>query len=383
MSKLTKGFSFGGVYRFYGIHRNLEEPYTVLTDNQFANTPPRVFGAGDVYRDPPILLMTASVRPGGGASISMDYALYSQFTNSTGNVPFNLNLGVSLYGTVPVRGAKLGFQLGGINWTDVSDMTFSSFAGYDRFSLFERWAWEGIGQASDRASNFLATDRISREERWARQAMKGAIIDLYELPFDISTRVLYGKSPVSSSIEDNINRFTLGGRVRKGLGDLGYVGVNSMNYVEALDSIGLSQSVIGLHTVSANIYKGPYTIKAEGGIGESYLTGLDESLRTTGVGMRLNFGIDSTLFGIPIEVEVFHLDPEFVNFYGNFLSVGTQFLSNANVQNAGSGAANNFVGSITDVGQVLNNREGYSINAWFKRNKSSVNIGLMNSWEIE
>lgn len=384
VSKLAKGFSLNGYYRFYAIHRNLEEGWPVLSDNQFANTPPYVFGAGDVYRDPPIMLMTASVRPGGGASISMDYALYSNFTNSNGNVPYNLNLGISLYGTVPVRGAKVGFQLGGINWTEVSGMTFSSWPGYDRFSLFERWAWEGIGQASERAANFIATDRISREERWARQAMKGAIIDLYELPAQFSGRLLYGKSPVSASLEDNINRYTIGGRVRKGLGNGNFVGVNTMNYVQAMDSIGLSQAVIGLHTINVNYAKDFWSIRAEGGIGESYTSGLDETQRQSGEGLRLNFAVDSTLFGIPMEFEYFRLSPEFTNFFGNFLSVNTQFMNAQSLQNVGGGGgAANFVGSITDVGQVLNNRQGYTLNAWFKRKNMSLNVGLMNSREME
>ena len=224
VQKLTKGFSLNGYYRFYGLNRNLETPFIVLPDNQFASTPPFVFSAGDVYRDPPIMLLTTSIRPGGGASIGMDWAMYSNFTGSNGQVPYNLNLGISLYGNIPTPIAKVGFQLGGINWTDVSDMVFSSFDGYERFSLFERWAWEGIGQASDRAENFINTGRINREERWARQAFKGILLDFTELPHGLSTRFLYGKTPVTASLLDNTPRFTTGGRVRKNFGK-NYVGV--------------------------------------------------------------------------------------------------------------------------------------------------------------
>ncbi|MDG1260274.1 MAG: hypothetical protein P8H59_06555 [Flavobacteriales bacterium] len=381
LNKLTEGFSLGGYYRFYGLNRNLVEPFRVLSDNQFANTPPFVFGVGDVYRDPPIFLMTASVRPGGGASISMDYALYSNFTNSNGSVPSNLNLGISLYGTVPMEFGKLGFQLGGINWTDVSGMTFSSFAGYDRFSLFERWAWEGIGQSSDRASLFLETGRINREERWARQAFKGILVDLYELPWGLSTRVLYGKTPATISLDDNVPRFTVGGRLRKNVGS-NHVGFNSMNYVQYEDSTAQTRSGIGLHTADVQWSFDKFQITAEGGIAERYSP---DGTRETGEGVRVNIMLDSSLTKLPIEVGFFRLSPQFINYYGNFLSLNTQFLSDAASQSVagGGGGATNFVGSITDVGQILNNRQGFTLNTWWKKKNTSINVGSMISQEME
>lgn len=380
LNQITKGFSIGGYYRFYALNRNLVDPFPVLSDNQFANTPPFVFGVGDVYRDPPIFLMTASVRPGGGASISMDYALYSNFTNSNGSVPYNLNLGISLYGTVPLEFGKLGFQLGGINWTEVSDMTFSSFAGYERFSLFERWAWEGIGQASDRASNFLDNGRINREARWANQAFKGILVDLYELPYGISTRVLYGKTPATLSLDDNVPRFTAGGRVRKNVGS-NHIGFNTMNYVQYNDSTAQTRSGIGIHTVDVKWGLEKFSLAAEGGIAERYAT---DGVKETGEGVRVSLRLDSSLTRIPIEISAFRLSPQFINYYGNFLSGNTQFLDGStNPTINGGGGATNFAGSITDVGQVLNNRQGFTLNAWWKRKNTSVNIGSMISTEIE
>ena len=380
VQKLTKGFSLNGYYRFYGLNRNLETPFIVLPDNQFASTPPFVFSAGDVYRDPPIMLLTTSIRPGGGASIGMDWAMYSNFTGSNGQVPYNLNLGISLYGNIPTPIAKVGFQLGGINWTDVSDMVFSSFDGYERFSLFERWAWEGIGQASDRAENFINTGRINREERWARQAFKGILLDFTELPHGLSTRFLYGKTPVTASLLDNTPRFTTGGRVRKNFGK-NYVGVNTMNYIEYSDSTGRERSGIGLHTVNFMYKSNKFRLKGEVGIGERYSP---DGQKETGEGIRLNLALDSSVVGFPIEVEYFRLAPEFVNYYGNFLSTNTAFLGTVANQNVGGGGgATNFAGSLTDVGQILNNRQGYTVNSWFQWKNTRFNFGLMNSSELE
>lgn len=374
------GFSLGGYYRFYGFNRNLEEGYRVLPDNQFANTPPYVFGLGDVYRDPPILLMTAGIRPGGGAAINMDYALYSNAVGIPGQVPSNLNLGISLYGTVPTSFARLGFQIGGINWTDVSGMVFSSFVGYNRFSLFERWAWEGNAQGANRAQNYMQYGDISRESRWAMQAFKGVLFDLDELPYGINARFLYGKTPTTAVLGAESPNFTAGGRINKTF-TKGMVGVNSMNYVVYLDSIASERGGISINTISASYENEKIAFNAEGGVGQLYSTVQNEGW---GEGIRLNLRFKELIPKVPFEFEVFRLSPQFVNYYGNFLSFNTQILGDGQLQNvSGGGGASNFVGSITDVGQILNNRQGGSINMWFNLKNTTINFGNMVSQEME
>jgi hypothetical protein len=70
------------------------------------------------------------------------------------------------------------------------------------------------------------------------------------------------------------------------------------------------------------------------------------------------------------------VSPEFINYYGNFLSGNTNIVSSAAVNQSGStlggsGGISNFAGSITDVGQVSSNRKGFSINAWFDLTKTN------------
>ena len=373
------GFSLNGYYRFFGLHRNLESPFVVLPNNVFANTPPVVFGAGDVYRDPPICLMTASVRPGGGASINMDYAMYSNFTGNSGNVPYNLNLGVSLYGSVPTKFANVGFQLGGINWVDVSDMLFSSFVGYNRFSLYERWPWEDVGQAADRAEFFLQNGDIAREDRWARQAFKGALFDFTELPGGLSARVMVGTTPATGNFGSILPGYTTGGRLRKTFNEH-TVSFNTMNYILTNDSITDEKSGLQLHTVSGDFKWGDWNLRGEIGAAESYTY---ESKGDWGEAIRLNVRRNKILPWLDAEIELFRLAPEFVNFYGNFLSAG-QRLTPVAIDQSGSGLAGaTFAGSVTDVGQIVNNREGFSLNLFTKHKSTAISFGTMISRELE
>lgn len=373
------GFSLNGYYRFFGLGRNLESPFMVLPNNVFANTPPVVFAAGDVYRDPPICLLTASVRPGGGASISMDYAMYSNFTGQPGNVPYNLNLGISLYGSVPTKFANVGFQLGGINWVDVSDMLFSSFVGYNRFSLYERWPWEDVGQAGKRAQFFLENGDIAREDRWARQAFKGALFDFTELPGGLSARVMVGTTPATSNFGSIIPGYTTGGRLRKTF-DKHTVSFNTMNYILDNDSITDERSGLQLHTVSGDFNWENWQLRTEIGAAESYSR---EIKGKWGEAIRVNLRRNKILPWLDAEVEIFRLAPEFVNFYGNFLSAG-QRLTPVAIDQSGSGLAGaTFAGSVTDVGQIVNNREGFSLNLFTKHKTTAISFGAMISRELK
>lgn len=71
--------------------------------------------------------------------------------------------------------------MGGINWVDVSGMVFSSFIGYQRYSIYERWPWEGNAISFDRASNYYEFGNISRDMRFGMQPFKGLLIDGAEL----------------------------------------------------------------------------------------------------------------------------------------------------------------------------------------------------------
>jgi hypothetical protein len=381
LDRIMERISLSGYYRFYGLLRTLENSFPVIPSNEFASTPPFIIGAGDSYRDPPLILMSILGSPGGGANIGMDLAMYHNFTSNVGQGGINLNLGTSLYGSISTGLGRFGMQVGGINWTELSDFTFGSFVGYERSSTFERNPWEGIAGASNRAEFFFDKGTIQRDARWAKQAFKGIIFDGYELPGRFSFRAMYGKTPATASLGSQVPRFSTGGQIKKMLGKDGYLAINSMNYVSNLDSISDIRSGLQIHTLSGSGNIGELLIRGEAGMGTTFMTDVDKDW---GEAIKLSFKSSSKLTRFPIELEFYRISPKFVNYYASFLSFNTQVPGvDGQIQGISSGGTSSFAGSITSVGQLTNNRQGVNLNAWFDFGSLKANIGLGVGQEIE
>ncbi len=379
-----KKLNVGGYYRFFGINRNLEQPFVVIPGNPYASAPAYILGTGDVYRDPPMMLLNLSVQPTSKTFIGMDYALYHNFSGNPGTSPINLNLGINLTGSIQTDVGKFTAHMGGINWVELSGMVFSSFIGYQRFSIYERWPWEGNAVSYDRASNYYSYGSISRDMRFGMQPFKGLLVDGEELPGNVSFRFLYGTTPAQAFITSNIPSYVLGGKIKKKFKNQS-IGINTMDYRLFVDSTAKEQAGIQLFTFSYDLnYKG-FVVSAEMGRGQLYSQVQKEGWGNAG---RILLRTPAKVTKIPIELEAFYLSPQFINYYGNFLSFNTNIVSTAALnQNGatlgGSGGISNFAGSITDVGQVSNNRKGFSVNAWFDLTKSTkLNVGNMSSMEV-
>jgi hypothetical protein len=380
-----KKLNVNGYYRFFGINRDLEQSFVVIPGNQYANAPAYILGTGDVYRDPPLMLLNLSVQPTSKTFIGMDYALYHNFTGNIGNSPINLNLGINLTGSIQTSSGKFTAHMGGINWTDMSGMVFSSFVGYQRFSIYERYPWENNSVSYDRASNYFEYGNISRDMRFGMQAFKGMMIDGNELPYNFSFRFLYGVTPVQSIIGSKIPAYTMGLRIRKQMKNQS-IGFNMMNYTSFLDSIAKEEAGIQLQTISYDANWKGFELSTEFGRGQLYSTVQNEGW---GNAIRLKIKTPAKITKIPFDIEGFYMSPQFVNYYGNFLSSNTAFLSTASVNQTGSsaggsGGISNFAGSITDVGMISNNRKGFSFNFWLDLTKTTkLNVGNMVSSEIK
>jgi len=380
-----KKINVSGYYRFFGINRNLQQPFVVIPGNPYASAPAYILGTGDVYRDPPLMLLNLSVQPTSKTFIGMDYALYHNFSGTPGTSSVNLNLGINLTGSVQTDIGKFTAHMGGINWVDVSGMVFSSFIGYQRYSIYERWPWEGNAITYDRASNYYEYGNISRDMRFGMQPFKGLLVDGAELPGNVSFRFLYGTTPAQAFTTNGIPSYTMGGRVRKKYENHTF-GFNGMDYKLFVDSLGKEQAGIQLYTFSYDFEHKDWVIAAEFGRGQLYS---QVQQKGWGEAARISIKTPAKATFFPIEVEAFYLSPTFINYYGNFLSANTNIVSAGSLnQNGstlgGSGGISNFAGSITDVGQVSNNRKGLSLNAWFNLSKTTkLNIGNMSSMEVE
>lgn len=380
VSEPQERITVGGYLRFFGYHRNMVNPFRVIPSNPYANTPPYVLGVGDVYRDPPLMLLNIGARPGAGTYIGMDFALPNFFTgNLDQQAPINLNLGINLIGSFRTELGRFAVQAGGINWTTLSPLTFGAPEIF-RFSLFERSPWDGNVTSLERAEGMFENGQVEVDERFGRQAFKGFLFDGTDLPAGLQFRVLYGKSPVNANLSRSAPNFTTGGYLRKTFAE-GFVGYNTIHYVNYFDSLAERRTSIDLHTASGEWRHDGWVLKAEGGVGRIAREGEGDF----GEGLRVKLESPARVTGVPISVEVFRLNADFTNFFGSFLAFNATLEGQTQAAPAGvaTGTAASFAGSVTDVGQIANNTQGVALNTRFGVGDFRMNVGIQASQELE
>ena len=380
VNRVLDRISVTGYMRFQGYHRTMPEPFVVIPTNQFANTPPYVFGVGDVYRDPPLLLMNVSARPTSKTYIGMDFALPNFFTGDLENPrAINLNLGMNLIGSFRTNVGRFAVQAGGINWTTLSPLTFGAPELF-RFSMFERSPWDANNLSTDRIGVLHETGEIDLNNRFGQQAFKGFWFDGSDLPGNLAFRILYGKTPINGDLTRDIPNYTAGGYLRKYFGS-NFIGYNTINYVNYVDSIAETRSGVSMHTVHAIWDIEGWKIHAEGGIGRLSLN----SEGDWGEGFKVKLTTPKKVTFIPIDVEFFRFNQNFTNFFGAFQAFNATLATSdqTNPSGVAVGTAASFAGSINDVGQYANNQQGFSVNGRFKVGSFSGNVGLQASQELE
>ena len=80
-----RNLNFSGYYRFYGFHRYMSQPYSVLEPK------PQTISVGDGYREP-LMLLTITGTPVSGATFGTDLFLYAPYLGSTAGNTISLNL---------------------------------------------------------------------------------------------------------------------------------------------------------------------------------------------------------------------------------------------------------------------------------------------------
>lgn len=382
VERLMERVTVGGYFRFFGFNRNMSTPFRVIPSNPFANTPPYVIGVGDVYRDPPLMLLNIGARPTSKTYIGMDFAMPNFFTGDLVNrPPINLNLGINLIGSFRTDHGRFGIQAGGINWANISTLTFGAPEIF-RFSLFERSPWDGNANSQERIGYLFENGQVEVDERFGQQPFKGLWLDGSELPGNMAFRLLWGKTPVNANLEVDLPSYTLGSYVRKYFKN-NYISYNTINYVNYTDSLATEFAGINLHTISADFRFDGWRFRGEVGAGRL----VENGEGPWGEAIKLKIESPAKVTGIPLAFEVFRIAPEFTNFFGGFLAFNAT-LASSNDQAAPAGVATgtaaSFAGSITDVGQLANNTQGFNFNGRFPIGKSfKINFGLQAAQELE
>jgi hypothetical protein len=396
--------SVNGFYRFFGTYTRQHIPYqlTVPADTVF----PRNFFIGDDAQLPNLLINVGG-QFANQSSWGFDLRMF-QFLNGSigssygtqipdslrpsiqyplGTVPLGGNLGtmlgMNLYGNFNTKFGQWATRIGGIQWVNISDLTVASFRGYNRFMLFERNPWDPMGKdAVARYQQYFEQGSIDQDQRWGNRAFQGAVIEGKDLPGGLYFLGLAGKSEVNGGFVA-VPNYSFGGKLVKEFKDQSQWAVNTFNVVNYTDSLAVESFGLNMLTTEFVIRKNGHQVKGEMGGGKYFSP---RHGRGWGEALQLKY-TTPTRSGLPtFEIHVFRISPKVVNNSAIFWNTATREYT-VNEIPAGSVGSSSlllpFGSSMTRVGQITNNRQGFNLNLQVDRKKLKLNGGVGFSSEIE
>jgi hypothetical protein len=383
-----EAFNISGNYRFYAQHRYFTDPYAIAV----ANGDPvylqrRSILVGDASQLPELTL-NISGNPTAGTSFGTDLVVWNQ-NNGAFDYYRNLQLGINLYGNFTTPIGNVGVKAGGIHWHTMTPFTMRSFAGYNRYSVFERNPWDPQFKDIDkRYQDYHEKGAITQDERWGSQAFQGFMLDLTELPLGLSVNMIYGKTQNAGSAfadlsndpndstsdafirfyQNTIPNTVLGGRLIKTF-KKHTISLNTFNRRSYSDAAALDPINNEIHTSEFLFDFDKIAFSGEVGVGR-----YQDVYQDLGYGgmasLKINF--NKTLTKIPFEIHAFHISPNVVNNNAEFVNTSVVEATSAAAGGTTLVGANGVLqqsgSAMLGIGQMANNRQGINLN-------TDINIG--------
>lgn len=399
-------FKVGGFYRFFGTYTAHKQSYLLTEAGMDTAMQKSVFIGDDSQL--PNLTLNFSGRPSEKASWGFDlYAfqfldgninttyglgqvspsnrpsIYAPLNGTRFATNLNLLLGINMYGDFQTDFASVSVKTGGIHWVSISDLTLKAFTGYNRFTLFERNPWDPVtGTVESRYHSFHSLGNINQDTRWGEKAFTGTIVELGQLPGDLSAKLLYGKTELNGGFL-TIPNLSFGGQVKAPLRS-GFTAFNTFNnqtYTDSLNEEGIGFN-IATWEISTPIIKG-LEVHSEIGMGRYFSP---EYENQWGEAINVKFNVTEQLIKVPIELHLFRVSPRVINNNAIFWNSAIVETRNNTIPagSVGSSAALfPFASSLTAIGQFTNNRQGVNINADFGKKDLKVSVANGISAEID
>ncbi|MFM7234661.1 MAG: hypothetical protein ACKOZM_08720, partial [Flavobacteriales bacterium] len=245
-----------GFYRFFATYTQQQLPYT-LTSALGDTVLPRSLFIGDDAQLPNLLMNVSGQLPG-GSSWGFDLRWFQFLNGNIGTsygkqIPDSLRpdiqyplgtvalggnlggmLGMTLYGNFKTKFGSWSTSVGGIQWLAVSDLTFASWKGYNRFMLFERNPWDPMGKSvTNRYKQYYDQGSIDQDARWGNRAFQGAVLNGTQLPGNMSCMIMVGKTEQNGGFVQ-IPNYAYGGRIRKNFRGNSFISINTRQYTDSL-----------------------------------------------------------------------------------------------------------------------------------------------------
>jgi hypothetical protein len=393
-----------GFYRFFATYQRQFDPYALTSAKGDTVLPRSVFIGDDAQL--PNMLLNVSGNLKDGSSWGFDLRMF-QFLNGNiapsygkqvadslrpnlqkplGTVSLGGNLGtmlgINLYGNFKTRHGNWGTRIGGIQYLALSDLTMSSFRGYNRFMLFERNPWDPMGRnISDRYRQYFDQGSIDQDMRWGNRAFQGLVVEGTELPGRWAVLGMLGKSELNGGFSSTPS-FTYGGKIKKLLKNKDFVALNSFNSLTYTDS--LARHSFGLNVITAEFIKSTKYLLMKGEIGAGQYF---SPIHKEGFGELMQFKVSNVDRGgwAIVELHYFRISQKVVDNSALYWNTATREYSVNNLPAGSVGSSTvlqPFGSSMVRVGQMTNNRQGANINVQAGKKKFKINAGIGSSAEL-
>lgn len=268
---------------------------------------------------------------------------------------------------------------GGTQFVELGDFLMSS-ARQVQNSLFDRNAWTYVWPIGVQHENYHSRSDYLREVDFGKRQFNGLRWSARDLPGRLSIDVIAGRTPFNiASFPDQI----LAGRVNKthrlqkfGLGGMRSRGLDSWTNGEAYGMTALSASHEGkwkAWSLKSDLAWGRHEIASQG-------------LRKGGLAFQMNLGVPRRFLGIPLNVEVFAVSPNYVNLHSALINTSvdgfsseTSSFNGATVQDG----ARPFGAVLTPMHLIASNRASVRLTTNLAAGPFRVNVGYMASMELQ
>jgi len=403
--KKSKGsVQVNGFYRFFATYTRQMMPYT-LTAAPGDTVLPRSLFIGDDAQLPNLLLNVSGQMPGGSSwgfdvrmfqflngSISPSYgrqvpdSLRPDIQYPLGSVPLGGNLGamlgMNLYGNFKTQYGTWSTTVGGIQWLAISDLTFASWKGYNRFMLFERNPWDPMGTTvSNRYKQYYDQGSIDQDARWGNRAFQGVVVNGSQLPGNLSCTLMAGKTEQNGGFSQ-VPNYAYGGRVKKNFKGNSFLSINSISTRNFTDSLALEQFGLNVITTEFQYEQFGFLLKGELGMGDYFSPDHNE-----GWGEVMQLKASNVMKGDKpvVELHYFRISPKVVNNNGVYWNTSVREYTVNDIPAGSVGSSSlllPFGSSVTRVGQMTNNRQGLNLNVQAKVQRLKISAGIGASAEI-
>ncbi|MCP4521368.1 MAG: hypothetical protein GY827_06715 [Cytophagales bacterium] len=425
---------FSGYTRIMALYRDMGDYYA---DNVNLSGRPLtlpVTVALDDGASQPLLMLRIEANPSANSSLQIESSLNNNLLNNgTGitNVDpdtdgkfANIFAGFHVKGSTITPVGKFTMTAGaGSIWAKMSPFTLWNFQYRD--DMFERYPWDPAGSNWRRYESFYSTGDIPRDQRWGNRGMQGFMIEGEDMPFGLTTKIMYGKTRSAGGFENwssGIPQNMFGARIGKRLGTV-VVGANfydqfgydvpevikdsvfvdiynpdNDNTYIVEESNKTSQMIV---TADAAIKMNNLRLYTELGAG-SYLTrtyynqntfdGLEDGATIKSLGRNwsplvyVEADIRKGLIGWPFKAMLYHIGPHAVNNQSTFLNSSVEEATDG--RNVGINSTESiwnvyfYDGMVTEIGQLTNNRQGIELTSNARWGKLVAELGLQFAQEV-